>query len=478
MVLDIQALIQFDMHWLNRKYALWFIFLLFFISTFYIGFYVTRDQEIQLISAYFSCFCCYLLIVYFLFVKKQQFSFNALLVFAIFLRLALFFNFPNLSDDFFRFSWDGNVCIETTNPYQHKPADYHFNDFEKENYALTNLKSSSITFFSEGMNSENYFSVYPPVAQLLFLICSYFSGLSLFANVLLLRIVFLFFEVLGWFYMIKLLKRFGINKLNSLIYILNPLVIIELTGNLHLEGLAVSFLLMSLYFLNTKHILLSGLFFSFSICVKLLPLMLIPVFVYHLGIKNFARFLLVILIACTVMFLPFSGWELSANFFESILLYFNCFEFNASFYYVFRWIGFYLSGYNQIALIGKLMSIVFVCFLLFLSFSKQPTIKRLDLFKKVSLVFLIYFLFSAVVHPWYIIFVIAFAVFTGYLFPLVWSLVIFLSYFSYRSVNIVDESSIFLLVQYIILLIVVIGDLMFSWANPFFLKDESQELLV
>ena len=277
--------------------------------------------------------------------------------------------------------------------------------------------------------------------------------------------------------MIKLLKRFGINKLNSLIYILNPLVIIELTGNLHLEGLAVSFLLMSLYFLNTKHILLSGLFFSFSICVKLLPLMLIPVFVYHLGIKNFARFLLVILIACTVMFLPFSGWELSANFFESILLYFNCFEFNASFYYVFRWIGFYLSGYNQIALIGKLMSIVFVCFLLFLSFSKQPTIKRLDLFKKVSLVFLIYFLFSAVVHPWYIIYVIAFAVFTGYLFPLVWSLVIFLSYFSYRSVNIVDESSIFLLVQYIILLIVVIGDLMFSWANPFFLKDESQELL-
>ena len=99
-------------------------------------------------------------------------------------------------------------------------------------------------------------------------------------------------------------------------------------------------------------------------------------------------------------------------------------------------------------------------------------------FPEISLGFLVYLLLSSVVHPWYIIYLIGLAVFSGYIFPIAWSLVIFLSYFSYREINAVDESTLLIAVQYIVLLTFTIGDLKFKWAEHFFPKGENQELLV
>ena len=466
------------MHWLNRNSRLFIVSIFFLVGIFFIGFFLSRDQEFYLLSSYFICFCCYLMALYYLLIKQVNLRFSSVIIFAVFLRIALFFNYPNLSDDFFRFSWDGQICLSGVNPYKYLPENFHFSNLDIEHYANSNLKSSSIEFFSSGMNSKKYFSVYPPIAQLLFLICSYISGLSLFANVELLRLVFLMIEMLGWIYMVKLLAHFNLDKRLSFIYILNPLVIFELSGNLHLEGVALSFLIISLYFLYTQRTILSALFFSFSVGLKLLPIIIIPILFNHMDFKKFIHFSSVVMISCAVMFLPFLGASLSTTFLESILLYFNSFEFNGGLYSLFRAIGFYFSGYNQISFIGKLMPLCFVAFMAFLSFSKKSFISELSLPKKISLGFLVYLLLSSVVHPWYIIYLIGLAVFSGYIFPIAWSLVIFLSYFSYREINAVDESTFLIAVQYIVLLTFTIGDLKFKWAKYFFPKGENQELPV
>jgi len=43
---------------------------------------------------------------------------------AILLRIALVFAFPNLSDDIYRFLWDGHLWLAGENPFNHLPSWY------------------------------------------------------------------------------------------------------------------------------------------------------------------------------------------------------------------------------------------------------------------------------------------------------------------------------------------------------------------
>ncbi len=63
-----------------------------------------------------------------------------------------------------------------------------------------------------------------------------------------------------------------------LLYALNPLVIVELVGNIHYEGLTICFLLAGLYFYKKQKDLPSATFLGLAAGVKLLPLIFLPGF--------------------------------------------------------------------------------------------------------------------------------------------------------------------------------------------------------
>jgi alpha-1,6-mannosyltransferase len=167
------------------------------------------------------------------------------LIFAMALRSVLLLAMPHLSDDYYRFIWDGNLALCGFNPYQYTPEEI-----------LPRLLDRSPDYFLTLFNhlkSPNYFSVYPPTNQLIFVLGSWVGGENISLNVFFLRLVLIAFEggvlVMLW----KIAKLTGVNTRQILLYGLNPLVIMEITGNLHFEGVMLFFLLLGFYsFLKSK----------------------------------------------------------------------------------------------------------------------------------------------------------------------------------------------------------------------------------
>src|SRR5690606_1859167 len=100
--------------------------------------------------------------------------------------------------------------------------------------------------------------------------------------------------------MSQLLKQFGLPKKNILLYALNPLVILELTGNLHHESILIFFVLLSVYLILQQKIWLAAVLFSFAIGIKLIPLIFLPILVRRLEWKKAILFSIVTII-CTVL---------------------------------------------------------------------------------------------------------------------------------------------------------------------------------
>ena len=117
---------------------------------------------------------------------------------------------------------------------------------------------------------------------------------------------------------------------------------------------------------------------------------------------------------------------------DSVGLWFRNFEFNASFYYLFREIGYQFRGWNEIAIIGKTTPILTIIFLGSITFfRKNTTLKQLITALLFGISF--YYFTTTTMHPWYLATLIILSVFTKYRFPIVWSFVIVLSYQVYET---------------------------------------------
>jgi len=149
---------------------------------------------------------------------------------------------------------------------------------------------------------------------------------------------------------------------------------------------------------------------------------------------------------------------------ESIGLYFNRFEFNASIYYLVREYGFWKYGYNIIQTVGWKLGLTASILILLLSFRNgfkwTPGTQQMSfsaLLTDWMWVLCVYFLFTTILHPWYITTLVAISVFTTFRFPVIWSGLIFLTYVGYTA-NSFQENLWLTAFEYV----VVIGYLIFE----------------
>ena len=400
----------------------------------YVGFAydLVRGDFIKLISIYGALF--------FLVYKIIRISKEHFLVLAgvgIFFRLIFIVAMPNLSQDFYRFLWDGRILLQGINPYLYTP----------ESISNDTLSTIQITIpqaqeLLQGMGTLNasHFSNYPPVNQLFFAVAALFTGKSILGSVIVLRIIMLLADVGILYFGKKLLDGLHLPASNIFLYFLNPFIIIELTGNLHFEGVMLFFIVWSLYLLYIKKWHWAALVFGVSISVKLIPLLFLPLFyqffmgksVFGKGFWKLRKFIWIVLGTVLLSFAPFISSEFIANFSATISLWFQKFEFNASIYYLIRWIGYQTVGWNLIETVGKILPILVVVFVFILAFfRKNKTLPQLITAMLFSI--FIYFLLSTTIHPWYIATPLLLSVFTKYRFPVVWSLMVMLSYAAYGN---------------------------------------------
>ncbi|MBC7643228.1 MAG: polyprenol phosphomannose-dependent alpha 1,6 mannosyltransferase MptB [Flavobacterium sp.] len=404
------------------------------ICYFYFGYFISRQDFGLLFGLYSVVFIAF---VYFINMYKTN---KDLFKIGLYFRLIFLLSTPFFSQDFYRFIWDGRLIIYGINPYEFLP-----NDIVS---SLTNRYQFQLLFNKMGSLSSSHFSNYPPVNQFLFAVAGYFSRNSVLGSILIFRTIIIFADIGIYYFGQKLLVHFKQNPNKIFLYFLNPLVILELTGNLHFEGVMLFFLVLSFYFSTKNNWVLASLLIGISISVKLLPLLILPLFWQKLGFKKSILFYLFVIFFNLMFFLPFINNHIVDNYLETILLWFNNFEFNASFYYIIREIGFYVKGYNIIGTVGKLIPVVTILFILYYAFFRKNK-KVENIINNSLIVFALYFFISTTVHPWYVINLVLLSVFTNYKFPIVWSFSIILSYFAYRS-EIFKENFFLISLEYIL----------------------------
>ncbi|WP_158840930.1 mannosyltransferase [Polaribacter sp. L3A8] len=442
-----------------KKYKDVLLILLSTIAYFIFAYFLERTEFNKLLFLWFALFGC----SYFL-IKSKTIQNSTLIGLVILFRLIFLFAIPNLSQDFYRFIWDGRMILEGLNPYLSLPETFI-------QQGLHPIADANNLYNGMGEMNGSHYTNYPPINQLCFLIAALFASKSVFGSVIVLRSIIILADIGILYFGKKLLEQLNLPIKNIFWYALNPFIIIEMTGNLHFEPVMLFFLIWSLYKLQQQKWAWAAILLACSVSVKLIPLLFLPLFfqwfiqpisnnstnkLKWIGLKlqpkklaKLIAFYAITLATIIILFLPFYSSEFIENYANSVGLWFRNFEFNASFYYIFREIGYQFRGYNEIAIIGKIVPILTILFLVIITFFRKNK-SMVQLITALLFGLCFYYFTSTTIHPWYLATPLILSVFTKYRFPIIWTLVIIFSYQAYAN-NPWKENLWFVALEYFIL---------------------------
>ncbi|HNK97426.1 MAG TPA: hypothetical protein PKO19_04920, partial [Chitinophagales bacterium] len=131
----------------------------------------------------------------------------------------------------------------------------------------------------------------------------------------------------------------------------------------------------------------------------------------------------------------------------SFNLYFQQFEFNASIFYIGKY--FFDKDVNYEAFSNMRGSLPFIAAFLILVFS--AVYKKQYWYAGMLIAFSIYLLLATTVHPWYLAPLILLSVLSGVRYPVLWSLLIYLSYYTYITPAYIENMT-FVWIEYVMVI--------------------------
>ncbi|RJP36114.1 MAG: hypothetical protein C4548_16370 [Desulfobacteraceae bacterium] len=143
------------------------------------------------------------------------------------LRLLFLFQDPELSDDIFRYLFDGMMLLEGANPYAAAP-----DAVITENPTLTALIPL--------VNHAHLATIYPPAAQFIFATGAFFGG------TLAMKLVLMIMDLAACFLIIRILNQLHLPASRAVLYAWHPLPVIEIAASGHIDAAAVCFLMLAL----------------------------------------------------------------------------------------------------------------------------------------------------------------------------------------------------------------------------------------
>jgi hypothetical protein len=343
-------------------------------------------------------------------------------VFAITFRLILLTNPPTLSDDVFRYIWDGHLFNQGINPYAY-PV----------NSPLLDLYTTQLR---ESVNHNWMASPYLPSSQVYFAIVNWLrpqSPLGFQAAAFLLDLS------AGWLVM-DILRMLGLPKRLVLIYLWNPLVIVEFAHGAHIEAWMIAMIMATFWLMvrakplhpKQKWLLNSSVITQAAATLtKGLPLLLTPLFLRRWEWKRIALYG-GILLGISWMFAAGAGWGLTGpldgrGLFGALRIFMSYWNFNSGIYH---WLEVLTSGYQTpgavpIEVVGEspifLARTITSIAILLASLATAIWAWRLDdpktndherrslyLMRLAVIPLGAYLLFTHTVHPWYVTIMIPF----------------------------------------------------------------------
>ena len=287
------------------------------------------------------------------------------------LRFALMPIHPIGSDDYYRYIWDGKVEAHGINPYRYAPDDL----------ALSNLHSDKLPKF---VNYPEMKTIYPPLSQAIFFI-SYLSSNESFLG---LKFYQLIFEILTVSALFLILSKLNLPLKNIFLYLLAPLPLFQLFIDAHVDGFGLSFFLFSIFFYLDKKKLLSYIFLGLSICIKPLGFILVPIYFFNeKELFDRIKSAFIPFIICVVCYLPF---VFSGTPFQALIKFTENWTFNGL---VFNILDSFIHDNQRTRII---------CSFLLLSSYMPIILSKKNLQDKIYFSVIILFIFSPIVHPWYL----------------------------------------------------------------------------
>lgn len=240
-------------------------------------------------------------------VRQNSARLPTMLAAALAFRLVAAIGEPALSDDLYRYLWDGNVQRHGLHPYAYAPDDPKLTELRDENWSR--------------INHPELRTIYPPLSQALFLLLAALGagpggvklllGLADFGVVLILGL---------------LLRRLELPLHRLALYAWNPLAVLETAGSGHVEPVGAMLVLLAAAWIIGRRAALSTLALGCAVHVKLLPALLVPGYLRRLRWREIAL-LVAVLIGLALPY-ALTGPAIGAGLFD----YAERWEYNAFLY--------------------------------------------------------------------------------------------------------------------------------------------------
>ncbi len=319
--------------------------------------------------------------------KTRTASLKLLFLFGFVFRATLLPLHPTLSDDIHRYLWDGRVQSEGINPYRYPP----------DARQLAHLRDET-TY--PRINHPKIPTIYPPLAQITFLAARLISP-----TVVGLKAVLIGLDLLTAWLLLGLLRTYDLNPGRILIYLWNPLVLLEISGSGHVDILGVTFLTLALLYLSVGGYGRAACALGLSVLGKVFAVCLLPIALRWAYTRSRfdkpgrAMAWPVALFFGTMLggYLPYA--DVGRGLFSGLWTYAKQWEFNASVYVL-------LNGVLERDDLSRV-----VVGLLFLSAALVLTLKGVHPVRSGYLLAGLFVWLTPTLHPWYVVWIIPFLVF-------------------------------------------------------------------
>jgi alpha-1,6-mannosyltransferase len=324
--------------------------------------------------------------------------------FAIAFRLVLLLTPVTLSTDVYRYIWNGHLLGHGINPYA-QPV-------------LSPLLDDYATPLRERVNYPWMATPYLPAAQVYFTIVNLLAPQSPFAFQLGATIL----DLAAGAMLMLTLRRLRIPDKAVMVYLWNPLVMVESAHGAHVDALMLFFLAVAIWG-TVRHQqggqTLSVLALAASVLVKGWPILAAPLFLHRWGIKRTLLFGISVALPLA-LFAASAGWGISGpadgrGVFGALRIYATSWKFNGGLYiWIEKAVGSpaarLISG-----VVPGLSGLLFGWLAWWMErvrrgFSTLPADQAVSdrrLLRWMALPFGLYLVLSSTIHPWYLTLVLA-----------------------------------------------------------------------